>query len=201
MLAITALFIIVAVASEPVRIFMIEHIWLDYVAMITAIVMLLSLFCCYTVLYKVPMNYIFLFTFTALESYSVATLTCFYQPRYILYAALLTVAMAFSLSLYACFSKTDLTGIGSTLCWVSLGVTIASAILFAVVQNGIVVIIVCWICLILASLYIIVDTQLIAGGRRNQLTVDDYVIGAMMLFIDFIRVFMYILILLGGRRN
>ena len=45
----------------------------------------------------------------------------------------------------------------------------------------------------LASFYIIYDTQLIAGGKRFEITMDDYIIGALILYIDIIRLFLYIL--------
>jgi len=201
MLLVPTVMIILAVAFEPLRLWMINNIWLYYVCAFTAIGMLLSLLCFYKVLKKVPANYIFLSVFTVLESYTVAFFTCYFEPRYILYAAILTAAMSLSLSLYACFTKTDLTGIASTLCWVSLGVSLAAMILMLIIQSDILVIILCWIFLIIAALYLIVDTQMIVGGRHAELTYDDYIIGAMMIFVDIITIFVYILAILGGRRN
>ena len=192
--------IITTIVAESVRLFMIRNIALYYVCSILVICMLLSLFCFHGVLRKVPQNYIFLSVFTVLESYTVATLTCFYKPEYILYAAVLTCVMGFSLSLYACFSRTDFTTIAAPLFWVSLGISLVAMILMIVIRSSFLVIILCWIFLILSALYLIVDTQLIMGGKYAQITLDDYIIGAMMLFIDFISIFVYILAILGGRR-
>ena len=46
---------------------------------------------------------------------------------------------------------------------------------------------------IIYGLYIIYDTQLIAGGRKHELSLDDYVIGALILYIDIIMLFLELL--------
>eukprot|EP00826_Nyctotherus_ovalis_P044550 TRINITY_DN4814_c0_g1_i8.p1 TRINITY_DN4814_c0_g1~~TRINITY_DN4814_c0_g1_i8.p1 ORF type:complete len:217 (+),score=54.52 TRINITY_DN4814_c0_g1_i8:28-651(+) len=185
---------------QGIRSFMRTYMVLYYLAAIISVIMLLSLLCFYRILKRVPHNYIFLSVFTVLESYTVATLTCFYEPMSILYAAILTFTMALSLTVYACFTRTDLTSIGSTLCWVSLGVSLGAMILMAIVRSHFVLIICAWIFLIIAALYVIVDTQLIMGGKYKELSLDDYIIGAMMLFIDFVHIFVQLLIIIG-RRN
>lgn len=50
------------------------------------------------------------------------------------------------------------------------------------------------------GVYLIVDTQLIMGGRKVELGIDEYILAAMMLYIDIIQIFLYLLRLLGDRR-
>lgn len=50
----------------------------------------------------------------------------------------------------------------------------------------------------LFAIYLVIDTQLIVGGGRYSLSMDDYVAGAMILYIDIIQIFLYILELLGS---
>ena len=45
--------------------------------------------------------------------------------------------------------------------------------------------------------YILVDTQLIMGGKNRELTLDNYVMGAMILYVDIIGLFLKILRILG----
>ncbi len=58
----------------------------------------------------------------------------------------------------------------------------------------------------LFSMYLVYDTQLIAGFRGNgmenkhKLGADDYVLGALILYLDIINIFIYLLELFGGRR-
>jgi FtsH-binding integral membrane protein len=49
------------------------------------------------------------------------------------------------------------------------------------------------------SIYLIIDTQLILGGRKSELTLDNYVLGAAMLYIDIIQLFLQILKILGSK--
>ena len=50
---------------------------------------------------------------------------------------------------------------------------------------------------ILYGLYLIYDTQLIMGGKRGALEIDDYIFGALMLYLDVIVLFLKILKLLN----
>jgi FtsH-binding integral membrane protein len=52
---------------------------------------------------------------------------------------------------------------------------------------------------IIFGIYLVIDTQLIVGGGRYELSLDDYVAGALLLYIDIIQIFLYILSLLGGK--
>ena len=50
------------------------------------------------------------------------------------------------------------------------------------------------------GIYLIVDTQLIMGGKQVELAIDEYILAAMLLYIDIIQIFLYLLRLLGDRR-
>ena len=53
---------------------------------------------------------------------------------------------------------------------------------------------------VIYSIYILIDTQLIMGGRSVELSLDNYVLGAMMLYIDIIGLFLKLLRIMGDRR-
>lgn len=50
-------------------------------------------------------------------------------------------------------------------------------------------------------IYLLVDTQLILGGKKHQLSLDNYVMGAMILYVDIIGLFLKILQLLGDKKK
>lgn len=62
-----------------------------------------------------PMNLIFLTGFTAMEAYSVAVITSFYDTRIVLEAVLITGLLFVMLTLFACQTKYDVTGWQSAL--------------------------------------------------------------------------------------
>jgi FtsH-binding integral membrane protein len=50
------------------------------------------------------------------------------------------------------------------------------------------------------GLYLIIDTQMVMGNRSFAISMDDYVVAALLIYIDIIQLFLYILTLLGGRK-
>jgi FtsH-binding integral membrane protein len=50
------------------------------------------------------------------------------------------------------------------------------------------------------SIYLIIDTQLILGGKNAELTMDNYVLGAVLLYIDIVQLFLQILRILGKNK-
>ncbi len=51
---------------------------------------------------------------------------------------------------------------------------------------------------ILYGIYLIYDTQLIIGGFKHSLDMDDYIIGALMLYVDIIGMFIELLSILNA---
>ena len=58
----------------------------------------------------------------------------------------------------------------------------------------------CMMGVIIYSIYLVIDTQLIMGGKRYQIELDDYILGAIILYTDIVMLFLYLLQLIGGRR-
>merc|ERR1712224_335650 len=65
------------------------------------------------------------------------------------------------------------------------------------------------ICVVLFSIYLIYDTQMIVGAanpfgfgtpKQHSLTVDDYILGAFQLYLDIILLFLHLLSLFGDRK-
>ena len=55
---------------------------------------------------------------------------------------------------------------------------------------------------VIYSVYILVDTQMILGGSRHkQVQLDDYILGATVLYVDIISLFLKILQLLGKKKD
>ena len=51
------------------------------------------------------------------------------------------------------------------------------------------------------AFYLIIDTQLIMGDRRHALSLDNYILGAVLLYIDIIQLFLNLLRILGETRD
>lgn len=162
---------------------------------------------CYTkVARTVPTNYILLGLFTVCEAYLVGFVATAYSFQDVILAAILTAALTITLTVYACTTKTDFTMCGGLLWILGWGI-LAIGILAIFITWGdsqaynIVTCVICVLAICVYGIYLIYDTQLIMGGHRYQLTLDDYIIGALALYIDIIVLFMRILQLLGAARS
>jgi FtsH-binding integral membrane protein len=51
------------------------------------------------------------------------------------------------------------------------------------------------------AIYLLVDTQLILGGKHKSLSMDNYILGAIILYIDIIGLFLKILQILGKKKD
>lgn len=200
-LGITTIFVTIGVVSEEYRDFVEDHQWLYIVTIAISGVICIMLFCFYKWFQAVPLNYILLFVFVICESYSVSVITCYYKPSSVLICASITLAMSFTLSLYACFTKNDFTKWYSGLFWALLGALVASIFFIIFYSNRIILIVVTFFIVVVVSLYLIADTQAIMGGNRYAISLDDYVLAVMLLFTDIITIFVNLLSLFGESRN
>lgn len=113
----------------------------------------------------------------------------------VIIAATMTLAITLAATLYAMFTKTDF-----TTKW-GIILVILCALLFLGIfsifwYDRFLLILYCTLGVILFGIYLIIDTQLILGGKRLQFSIDDYAAAAMLLYIDIIQIFMYILAML-----
>jgi FtsH-binding integral membrane protein len=113
-------------------------------------------------------------------------------------AAGITAAMVLGLTAYAFYTKTDFTFWGGFL-WMALfsfafmGMFMGIFSYHSYVYYNGMYIFYCAIGVVIFGMYLIHDTQVIMGGKRGELGIDDYILGAMLLYIDIIRIFMYVL--------
>ena len=176
-------------------------------AVILQLVVFCAIACCKNVARKSPTNYVMLGIFTICWTYILTFICTFYydQKEDVFLAALFTAAITVTISVYACFTETDYTVLcGPFLCWGLLMVLCVQMMLSLLTglfyySTGMFFPFCAGFCVILYALYILVDTQLIVGGGRHELSIDDYIIGAMILYIDIIMLFLKLLEIFGRR--
>lgn len=197
-LAFTSIVLGVVAGDEEVREAIQELFWVFIACWIASILLMISIVCSRSVSRKYPTNYIALFIFTLLETFILAYFCSYYSPAAVLSAGVMTFGVTTALTIYAFKTKKDFTTIGGILV-----VAITSLILFGVMLiffwSEWVYTLYALIAVFLFGLFIVYDTQIIAGGRYQELTYDDFVIGALLLYVDIVGLFMYLLSLIGMR--
>ena len=109
-----------------------------------------------------PANYFLLFSFTIFETVIVSFGCAKFPFKTIVLAAVMTLAMTLALSIYAWTTKTDFTVLGGVL-FVALLCFPIIGILGFLIQSKILHLVYCYFGVLLFSIYIIYDTQLIIG--------------------------------------
>lgn len=149
---------------------------------------------------KVPFNYIILLVFTLSESIGVSIICSYYENQSVFRIALITLALVFAISLYAWCTKTDFTVCGFMIAIIGMSLFICSIIVFFF-HSPLADTIICGCESILFCVYLIYDTQLVIGNKSNLIKTDDFINGAMQIYIDIIGLFIKLLRLFGKRRK
>ena len=169
-------------------------------ACIMSIVFMFRIVCCFG--RKYPINMILLLCFTLCESWMVAGLTCAYEPKLVCIAGAATALATTALTIYAYRTKTSIEVFGA-LAFVVYLAMLPLMIISLFVGLGALYTLYCCLGLLLYSLFLIIDTMMICGKGKSAggygIDMNDYVLGAMMLYLDIVMIFVYILQILGSR--
>lgn len=166
--------------------------WLDYCL---AFVVLIVIMCCPGFARKVPTNYILLVVFTILFAFLVGTICAFSDPKVVLMAALMCLIVTLGLTAYACTTKTDFTWMGGILTLFVMVLIILGMFLWFSWSSTLNTIY-CCLGVIVYGIYLIHDTQLIVGNHRLKFGIDEYIFASIVIYLDIIMLFLYILRLL-----
>ncbi|KIK69234.1 hypothetical protein GYMLUDRAFT_35303 [Collybiopsis luxurians FD-317 M1] len=177
--------------SDAAITWVLTHTWSFYVPLFGTLINLGLLF---WKRHSHPWNFVLLSTFTVLEAFTLGVTVAFFDSKIVLQALLITLGVFLGLTLFTFQSKYDFEGLGP---WLFGG-------LVALLMTGIVgmfipfgrtmdLIYAAGGCLIFSG-YIVYDTYLI----NAKLSPDEFIMGSISLYLDFINLFISILRLLNN---
>ena len=144
---------------------------------------------------------VFVLSFSYILSYTTTYYANVYGGQLVIEACAITMTIVAALTVYALFTPTDFTT------WVGIVIVVVVCFTFfgvsvAVRWNQTLYSLYCALGAILAGILLIIDTQMIVGGERSfQISMDDYVLGALVLYIDVVRLFLYIMRAMGSKKK
>jgi FtsH-binding integral membrane protein len=144
---------------------------------------------------KVPQNYIFLFLFTISETILLIYISILYSFYYVLGAIVFVIGICIAIFTMSCFNKKSFKFLFSFFI-VCCFLGILYGILAIIFRNYYLEFLFCLIGAIIFTIFLIYDTQKISQDE-NYLTIDDYIFAAILLYTDIIRLFIYLLRILG----
>ncbi|EPR60811.1 nmda receptor glutamate-binding chain [Toxoplasma gondii GT1] len=191
--AVTSLFLFV----EPIRTWFLLHGQPVFiVATVVLFATTIPLLCCDGVLRRFPYNYLLLGAFTLAESILVAGVTAHYSEKTVLIAVAGTAVITIGLSLFACQVKYDFTSWVGVLFILTLNLMIFG--IFCIFLPKWAQVLYSSLALLLFSIYLVVDTQLLVGRGKLRLSEDDYIVAALMIYVDIITIFLQLLRLVAA---
>lgn len=197
--------------SKEAQNFAFNSFWFFIVAFGMSICTLCPMMCSQSLRRQTPHNYIFLILFTIAFAILIGYVAAATADRglgrsrpetgesLVMLAVVLTAGIVLGLTLFAFQTKWDLTAYNGTMFVILLCFTLSGFVVLFFRHISIARII--WPCVAasLFSIYIVIDTQLIVGGehRKYQISSEEYIFASLLLYVDIIYLFIYILHMLN----
>ncbi|CAB3397335.1 unnamed protein product [Caenorhabditis bovis] len=163
----------------------------------------LSLACCKSARRSFPMNVIL----TAIFTFAIGVMTMVITSRHdiisVLLALIITTFTVLAVVIFSVTTKFDITAHTGYIAIFSFAFIIFSfvAFIFTIfVKVKILLIIYAFIGTILFMVYLCLDIQMLMGGKKIEISPEDYIFAAVEIFLDIIQIFWLILSLIGNSR-
>nr|CAH8849975.1 unnamed protein product [Trichobilharzia regenti] len=201
-LAITAAIILIFMLIPGISIWVTKNPFTLWLALGIFTMVYFPLCCIESFRRSYPTNFIALIILTIAQSFLLAAVSCTYST----YNVLTAVGITFMICLCATvFART--TSIDFTKCWIVLFMLLIALVFMGIAsmfvymyygRNSVFHVIYGGFGAAVFTLYLIYDTQLLIGGRTYSLNPEEYIFGTLILYIDIIMIFTYLLKLIGG---
>jgi len=179
-----------------------ENQWLFWVAFASSFSCLIVLSCCSEIRRKTPHNFIFLGLFTVAEGFLLGMVCATYDTDEVLMAVGMCAAVTLALTIFAFQTKIDFTAMGGVLLCILVIFCIFGFICIFLPKDRILYLVYASLGAVIFSMFIVFDTQMMVGGKHQYaLSPEEYVFGALNLYLDIVNLFLYILQIIVLAKN
>nr|XP_049583017.1 protein lifeguard 3 isoform X1 [Syngnathus scovelli] len=199
----TVTFSVVAVFTfvEPVKMFVIRYPGIYWASLVVYFVVYCILICCKEPRRRFPWNLVLLGVFTVALSYMSGTISSYYETKAVLLAMGITALVCVTVTVFCFQTKVDFTSCGGFLCIAAILLIIIGMVTSIVLAFHYVP----WLHMLYAAigaivytLFLVYNTQLLIGNRELAISPEEYVYGALSLYIDIVHIFLFILQISGS---
>jgi len=173
---------------------------------ITCFVLVLSIIiamaCVRTLRVSFPLNFILLALFTAAESVMLGMVCIPYDDDVVYIAGGATAGIVIVLTIFAFQTKIDFTMCGGVLVCVLFVFIIFGFIMAFFPYNNIANIAYSAVGVLIFSIYLVYDTQMMMGGNHKYaVSPEEYIFAAIAIYLDIINIFLYLLRIVGAAKK
>ncbi|KAM9851046.1 protein lifeguard 3 [Aulostomus maculatus] len=199
----TVTFSVVAVFTfvDPVRLFVIKYPGIYWASLVVYFMVYCILICCKEPRRRFPWNLVLLGIFTVALSYMTGTISSYYETKAVFLAMGITALVCVTVTIFCFQTKVDFTSCGgflsiAAILFLIIGVVTAVVLSFQYVP---------WLHMLYAAigaiiytLFLVYNTQLLIGNRELAISPEEYIYGALSLYIDIVHIFLFILQISGS---
>jgi len=173
---------------------------------VSTFVIIIAMACVRTLRVSFPLNFILLGLFTAAESVMLGQAMLFYPHDVVLIAAGITAFVVIGLTIFAFQTKIDFTMCGGILCatllvFIIFGLAMAFLPMLGV-NVEILELVYSAIGVLIFSIYLVYDTQMMIGGsHKYSVSPEEYIFAAIAIYLDIINLFLHILKLVAAAKK
>lgn len=184
--------------NDDLRMFAKQNAWIVLLAFVVSLCTLCPMICVQSLRRQTPHNYILLIFFTLAESVVLGYLGAATKPEIVRLAVFLTAGIVIGLTLFAFQTKWDFTALNGIMFVVLLCFSLSGLVLMFF-RTPIINLVYSSIGALIFSIYIVIDTQSIVGGsnRKYQVSSEEYIFASLILYLDIVNLFTYILSILN----
>jgi protein lifeguard len=177
-----------------------QNLWAYFLAYIIFFVIYLTLMCCQGPRRNYPTNFILLSIFTLALSFMAAMICVHHDVISVLIAAGITAVCCGAVSVLSFYTKFDFTKYGWALAIAAFALMIAG-FLMIFIKIKILYIVYAGAGTIIFMLFLAYDTQLITGGKKYEISPEEYILGSILLYVDIVYIFLFILQLVSAAKD
>jgi len=175
-----------------------EGQWAYWASYVVFLVTYFAIVCCKSAARRFPLNLVLLGFLTISMGYMLGMISAYYKIESVLIAVGITTFVCLGVTIFSFQTKYDFTSCFGVLFVISLAL-LGFGIVCIFTYSKIMYTIYAGLGAVAFSIFLAVDTQLIMGGKRHEISAEDHVFASVMLYIDIVYIFIYILMLLGNR--
>jgi FtsH-binding integral membrane protein len=178
---------------QPVKEFVQLNVWPFWAAWAFSFAVLMFMTFSTDARRKYPLNMITLAIFTLAFAFLVGCVTSFYDIQVVLVALAVTAAVVGFIFLIASTSDYDFTVSLGGFVYVASFAFLVTLIVGLFWVNRTLYLIISWVGAVLFSLYLLLDLQMLMGGKMISISPDEYIFAAVHIYLDIINIFLNIL--------
>uniref|UniRef100_A0A3Q0S4I3 Transmembrane BAX inhibitor motif containing 1 n=1 Tax=Amphilophus citrinellus TaxID=61819 RepID=A0A3Q0S4I3_AMPCI len=196
-LAVTFSVVAVFTFVDPVRMFVIQYPGIYWASFVVYFVVYCILICCKEPRRRFPWNLVLLGVFVSIVYYT----KHYYETKAVFIAMGVTALVCVAVTVFCFQTKVDFTSCGGFICIAAvllmiIGIVTAIVLSFQYVP---------WLHMLYAAigaivytLFLTYNTQLLIGNRELAISPEEYVYGALSLYVDIVHIFLFILQVSGA---